>query len=64
MKTLEELLLLFGCRKAFDKRGNFTKKGIKAYNRMQEFLMDISVLTGFSTKDICRTLDEISDEKK
>lgn len=64
MKTLEELLMIFGSKKAFNKKGEFTKNGIKAYNRMYEFLCDISVLTEIDTRDICQKLDEISDENK
>lgn len=64
MKTLEELLMIFGSNKAFNKKGEFTKNGIKAYNRMYEFLCDISVLTEINTRDICQKLDEISDENK
>ena len=62
MKTLEELLMIFGSKKPFDKNGGFTENGNKAYNRMQKFLMDISILTEISTDDICRKLDEISNE--
>lgn len=62
MKTLEELLENFGCEGgAFDEKQLFTEEGSKAYNRLQEFLMDISVLTEISTEDICRKLDEICD---
>ena len=62
MRTLEELLRNFGSKKAFNKKGDFTKKGSEAYNRMQEFLMDISTLTGIGTEDICRELDNICNE--
>lgn len=62
MKTLEELLQHFGSRKAFNKKGNFTKKGSEAYKHMQEFLMNISTLTGIDTKNICRELDNICNE--
>ena len=50
--------------KAFNKKACFTKNGIVAYKRMHDFLIDIEVLTGISTKDIRRELDEISDENK
>ena len=63
MKTLEELLYIFGSKKPFDKNGEFTKNGIKAYNRMHEFLCDISILTEIDTRNICQKLDEISNEK-
>lgn len=63
MKTLEELLMIFGSKKPFSKNGEFTINGNKAYNRMHEFLMDISILTEISTNDICQKLDEISNEK-
>lgn len=63
MKTLEELLYIFGSKKPFDKNGEFTKNGIKAYNCMHEFLCDISILTEIDTRDICQKLDEISNEK-
>ena len=62
MKTLEELLQYFGSRKAFNKKGDFTKKGSEAYKHMQEFLIDISTLTGIGTEDICRELDNICNE--
>lgn len=64
MKTLEELLQSFGSKKAFNKKGDFTKNGIVAYNRMYEFLMDISILTEISTEDIRRELDKISNENQ
>lgn len=63
MKTLEELLYRFGSKKPFDKYGEFTKNGIKAYNRMYEFLYDISILTEINMRDICQKLDEISNKK-
>lgn len=63
MKTLEELLYRFGSKKPFDKYGEFTKNGIKAYNRMYEFLCDISILTEINMRDICQKLDEISNKK-
>lgn len=63
MKTLEELLMIFGSKKPFDRNGGFTKNGKKAYNLMNKFLMDISILTEISTNNVCRRLDEISNEK-
>lgn len=62
MKTLEELLKQLGCGKVFNKEGQLTKKGSETYNRLQKILMDIAVLTGISTEEICRSIDEICDE--
>ena len=62
MKTLEELLKQLGSGKVFNKEGQFTKKGSETYNRLQKNLMDIATLTGISTEEICRAIDEISDE--
>lgn len=62
MKTLEELLKQLGCGMVFNKEGQFTKKGSETYNRLQKILMDIAVLTGISTEEICLSIDEISNE--
>lgn len=64
MKTLEELLKNFGCKKAFNMQGNFTKKASEAYARIHDFLVSISILTEISTEKIRRELDKISDENQ
>lgn len=59
---LDEILKKFGCKTtAFKKNGEFTKNGLKAYNKLIDLLGDISELTGISTSNIVNSLDEISN---
>lgn len=49
MITLESILQNLGCKKPFDKKGNFTKKGHKTFIMLEDTIYDVFELTGVET---------------
>lgn len=62
--NLEEILRTFGYNKSqmFKKNGDLSVKGCKNYEKLMKLLSDISILTGISTENIIREIENICNE--
>nr|DAD66631.1 MAG TPA: hypothetical protein [Myoviridae sp. ctPuP5] len=62
--NLEEILRTFGYNKSqmFKKNGDLSVKGSKNYEKLMKLLSDISILTGISTENIIREIENICNE--
>ena len=46
----------------FKKNGDLSVKGFKNYEKLMKLLSDISILTGISTENIIREIENICNE--
>lgn len=62
--NLEEILRTFGYNKSqmFKKNGDLSVKGFKNYEKLMKLLSNISILTGISTENIIREIENICNE--
>ncbi|MCR5154852.1 MAG: hypothetical protein K6B75_08415 [Lachnospiraceae bacterium] len=60
MKTLEEIFQIhFGCKKPFDKDGDLTVSGLKAYSKLLVLLDDLNSVGIVENNNYHDVIDEI-----
>ena len=57
--TLEDLLMLLGCKRPFNKNGRLSKYGNKTYNKLLDIIYGVAYLVNMDTKSVNEIVSEL-----